>query len=201
MTTTQRRRTTKREFEIYIEQSVKAKFKGPDEEDKYAETHTKVCSKCGEDKPLTNYQGNTSGKDAFNREGYRLRRPECRGCNVKVLQGLKRAKDIAKKEGISYKAPLGEVCGICQQPPTKGNELVFDHDHRTNRFRGYLHNVCNRSIGRTGDDVPSCGRVYNYLLKSDPTQPIDDDVGTDLLMHICANADAAKKMLNDRGLL
>jgi hypothetical protein len=158
---------TKRERELYTEQHIKAKFKNPEEENEYAKENTRICSKCNEEKNLTEYAGNTSGSDAFASDGYRLRRPECKCCGAEATQGKNEAIKLAKKLGIPYRAPEGTKCAICDKPPKKGDLLVFDHCHTSKKFRGYLHNSCNRSLGVLGDDVQGLVKCLNFLLKSE----------------------------------
>ncbi len=158
---------SKKEYENYKRQGEKAKFKSPEEELVYALTQMKKCSKCGINKCLNEYNGNTSGCDAFDREGYRLRRPECKICTKNVCRGKSEAKAFAKKQNIPYKAPQGTLCAICNLPEKKGDALVFDHCHSSNKFRGYLHNSCNRSLGVLGDNISGLLRAMNYLNKTE----------------------------------
>ncbi len=167
------------EYAIYKKQADKAIFKSPEEEYEHASNNHKVCSKCKINKDLNEYGGNTSGTDAFNKEGYRLRRPECKDCNKIVLRGKQEAKEVAKKNNIPYKAPEGTVCALCECPEKPGDGLVFDHCHETNCFRGYLHNSCNRSLGVLGDDIAGMLRAINYLNKTEKkkfTQNEDGDI-------------------------
>lgn len=161
----------------YIRQRDKAHFACPEDEYKWGVTEFKVCTKCGENKSLNCYKGNTSGTDAFDKSGYRLRRPECEDCTKKASEGKRKAKDIAKKEGILFKAPDGTICAICEKPASKGNGLVFDHCHEKSIFRGYLCNSCNRSMGVLGDNVQGLLVAINYLLKSEITKIIQDTDG------------------------
>lgn len=166
---------TKREYEIYNEQANKAKFDSPDSEYiHYSSITTKKCSKCSIEKTLDLFGGNTSSSDHFDKNGYRLRRPECKDCNKKVSSGKSLATKKAKELGISYKAPDGTICAICGKEPQVGNDLVFDHCHKTDTFRGYCCNSCNRSIGVLGDDVDGIINVLNYLLKSNPKKIIQN---------------------------
>lgn len=158
---------TNNERELYSKQKNKAKFSSPEKEYKYASEKEKECSKCKSIKKLTEYSGNTSGCDAFDKNGYRLRRPECKDCNEKASKGKSEAKKLAKSRGISFKAPEGTKCAICDKLPEKGNVLVFDHCHKTNCFRGYLHNSCNRSLGVLGDDCLGAIRYFNYVNKTE----------------------------------
>ena len=90
-------------------------------------------------------------------------------CNKKVSRGKAQAKKIAKEMGISYRAPHGTKCGICD----KEKKLVFDHCHKKNIFRGYLCDCCNRSLGCFGDNMNGIELVINYLHKSSPKEVKD----------------------------
>jgi hypothetical protein len=175
---------TKNEYNIYEKQKNKAKFNNPQEEYEYAESIIKVCSKCNESKNLTCYSGNTSGTDAFDKMGYRLRRPECKNCTKIVEQGKLEAKKIAKQQGILYKAPENAICALCKKMAKKGDGLVFDHSHEKKIFRGYLHNSCNRSLGVLGDDVKGILTALNYCLKDNPIKLIQNDEGFIVQMEI-----------------
>ena len=158
---------TDNERELYSRQKNKANFNTPEEEYKYALQEEKYCTKCKCMKKLTEYGGNTSGRDAFDKDGYRLRRPECKDCTKKANTGKNEAKKLAKSLGILFKAPEGTLCALCDKLPKKGDELVFDHCHKTNTFRGYLHNSCNRVLGVLGDDVSGMVNCFNYLNMSE----------------------------------
>ena len=168
---------TENERQLYIKQKDKANFNSAEEEFEYALGQEKQCSKCGEMKTLTEYGGNTSGRDAFDKSGFRLRRPECKDCNRKANSGKNEAKKLAEKMGIPYKAPHGTKCAICGKPEKKGDGLVFDHCHITNTFRGYLHNSCNRSMGTLGDNVESLLNVVNFLNNTENRIIIQDNNG------------------------
>ena len=159
---------TDKERQRYTIQKEKAKFSSPEEEYTWAATQSKICTKCGIDKDLNQYNGNTAGADGFDRDGYRLRRPECAICTKKEALGKEEAKIIAKEQGIPYKAPEGTRCAVCNCLPRKGNGLVFDHCHIKKVFRGYCCNACNRSMGVLGDDIPGLLKAINYLLLHDP---------------------------------
>ena len=167
-----------KERDNYKRQQDKCVFKTPEEEYMWAQTQFKQCSKCFKEKKLTEYNGNTSGTDAFDRAGYRLRRPECGECTKSANKGKDIAKKLAKETGIAYKAPEGTVCSICNKLPTRGNGLVFDHCHEKNIFRGYACNACNRSMGVLGDNVDGLLRALNYLLKDEKCKIVQNEDGT-----------------------
>jgi len=140
-----------------------AKFKSPMEEYEHNKTKFKVCIKCSQNLSLNNYNGNTSGKDPFDKHGYRLKRGECSDCTKKVGRGKNIAIKISKDVGISHKAPSGTECEICK----KTNNIVFDHHHSKEAFRGWLCNGCNRSIGMLGENIEMLVKVINYMNKID----------------------------------
>lgn len=168
---------TKKEIENYTIQHNKAKFTNPYEEYLWAKTQIKKCSKCGNDKFLCDFNGNTSGSDAFDKNGYRLRRPECNECTKNINKGKNEAKNKAKEMGISFIAPEGTKCGICKKIATINNKLVFDHCHKNNIFRGYCCNSCNRSIGVLGDDVNGLLNALNYLLQTEKCCIVQNENG------------------------
>ena len=158
---------TDNERELYSRQKNKTKFNTPEEEYKYALQAEKECSKCKCMKKLTEYSGNTGGSDAFDKNGYRLRRPECKDCTKRANKGKNEAISLAKKLKIPHKASEGALCALCGKLSKKGDSLVFDHCHKTNTFRGYLHNSCNRALGVLGDDVSGMVNCFNYLNMSE----------------------------------
>lgn len=168
---------TKKEIENYTRQQSKCVFKNPYDEYIWAKTQTKICSKCMKEKRLCDYMGNTSGTDAFDKSGLRLRRPECTECTKNVAKGKTQAKKSAKELGISYVAPEGTLCAICEKPASVGNSMVFDHCHINNVFRGYCCNSCNRSIGVLGDNVDGLLKALNYLLKTEKINIIQNEKG------------------------
>jgi hypothetical protein len=158
---------TEKQIAHYTNQKDKCFFKNPRDEFLWAKKQNKTCSKCEKVKALTEFTLNTSGSDAFDKNGYIRRRPECSECTKLVSKGNSEAKKAAKKLGISYTAPEGTLCEVCNKQSAKGNALVFDHSHDYKVFRGYCHNSCNRSIGVLGDNVDGLLKALNYLLKSE----------------------------------
>jgi hypothetical protein len=163
---------------IYEIQSTKAKLKSVTEEDERCLRTFAVCSKCGINQNLTCFSNNTSGADHFDSKGYILKRPECKRCSSKALQSKNAAIRNANKAGLSIKAPLDAKCDMCHKNPKSGNKLVFDHCPNNDKFRGFLHNSCNRSMGTFGDDVNGALNMLNYLLRFEPTKIIQNLDGT-----------------------
>ena len=166
---------TKKEYAHYNNPHSTRLFSSPEEEDaQHATITTKKCSKCEQVKFLTCFNGNTSGRDAFDAAGFRLRRPECSVCTKAAGQGMKVAKRIAKEQGISYKAPEGTCCAICKKP---NRRMVFDHCHEKEVFRGYLCDPCNRSMGVLGDNIEGLLRCINYLQTTEHKVITQDESG------------------------
>ncbi len=62
--------------------------------------------------------------------------------------------------------PTCEVCG-------NGNELiVFDHNHSTGRFRGWICHRCNKALGTLQDNREILIKLAKYLEKDDSSIPL-----------------------------
>lgn len=134
---------TPTQIQYYITYSGQCKFESAQKEYEWADQQTKKCGKCHTDLPLTCFGFNTSSRYPFNKDGIRLRRGECLDCGVKVQKGKTRAIKIAKKMGMSVKPTNSNKCEFCGC----SENLVFDHNHETETFRGWLCDPCNRAYG------------------------------------------------------
>ena len=114
------------------------------------------CRECRIEKPL----------DRYEKTGHGYLRKICMSCR----SSRKRMKRLPRQFGISYQDLLMmkedqdykcAICGIHEENTTK--KLAVDHDHKTNRVRGYLCNNCNRGIGLLKDDVEVMKRAIVYL--------------------------------------
>ncbi len=56
----------------------------------------------------------------------------------------------------------GTPCEICGATNRK---LVWDHDHATGEFRGWLCGNCNSGIGLLGDSIEDLYNAVNYMAK------------------------------------
>jgi hypothetical protein len=54
-----------------------------------------------------------------------------------------------------------QVCSHKQQ--RKGHQMVFDHDHRTGQFRGWLCHNCNVVLGLVADSPMILRALAGYL--------------------------------------
>ena len=134
---------TENEKQHYITYKGIPKFNTAQEEYEWADSQTKKCNKCHEHLPLTCFGFSTSGRFPFNKDGIRYRRGDCCDCRNKLNKGKNNAKKIAEKIGISVQPKKDDQCEICKST----ENLVFDHDHKKETFRGWLCDPCNRSLG------------------------------------------------------
>jgi hypothetical protein len=117
---------------------------------------TKVCIKCGIDKPLSEYR--LSG-------GTKYLRTECIVCNKYLNSVRKKLKAVTPKPPHDYHCP---ICGCNEDEANgRGNKKngpwALDHDHITETFRAWLCHSCNRAIGNFGDNLERLTRALIYL--------------------------------------
>lgn len=61
-----------------------------------------------------------------------------------------------KKSLTRVKPEFCEVCG-------RGGRIVWDHNHKTGEFRGWLCHQCNSALGFVGDNPDTLKRLSDYL--------------------------------------
>lgn len=73
-----------------------------------------------------------------------------------------------KRRGLPAPSrPMPLVCESCGRLPNgSGKRLHYDHDHTTNRFRGWLCSSCNTSIGGLGDTQEGLLKALDYLRRT-----------------------------------
>jgi len=79
----------------------------------------------------------------------------CKNYNSKILQKIKKELNL----------PIPNECDICEKPDV--NKIQIDHNHHTEKFRGFLCNPCNTSLGKFKDDPFMMIKVIKYLMKDD----------------------------------
>lgn len=144
---------------------------------------SKTCTKCGEEKPRSEFSKSRDGKHGPVLHG------SCKRCNSeRAMQWFadnpgrtianKRKFNLAKNYGLTvadYDALLRSqngVCAICgeDEPNAHGRtgkqfRLAVDHCHETGKVRGLLCQKCNRAIGLLKDDPATLRRAISYLLR------------------------------------
>lgn len=119
---------------------------------------TKICAKCRETLSVTSFSKASGGN---------YLRSECRQCERDLTFVRKQVKKLA------LPAPKNHMCPICQRTSEqvlgeggkKSGEWCCDHDHSTNKFRGWLCHSCNRALGNFVDDIGRLERAIEYLKK------------------------------------
>ena len=124
---------------------------------------TKICAKCGKSSDEVEFgmRANSYGKM------YLWHR--CKECHSAIERG--RLNAARKKWGKGSnkirdnKPPIGTPCDCCGRPMTHSGKdaMHFDHDHKTEEFRGWLCKQCNVGIGHLGDDLEGVLKAVRYL--------------------------------------
>jgi len=121
-------------------------------------TH-KTCNKCGKELPVSMFSKH-SGSKAPN-----YYRPECKSCNNHLSKVRKSLKKQFGNPPKNYRCP---ICNELEED-VKGkggltcSPWVVDHNHKTDKFRGWLCHKCNRGIGAFRDDTTILERAIYYL--------------------------------------
>ena len=88
---------------------------------------TKVCKICNLEKPL----------DRFYQQGRKSLDNRCKAC-------ANEGKTWRRRERKKYEHLDTGSCHCCGR---KSDSLHFDHDHNTEKYRGFLCHFCNTGIG------------------------------------------------------
>lgn len=62
--------------------------------------------------------------------------------------------------------PKPEICEVCGS----GGAIMFDHDHKTGQFRGWICRGCNTALGHTRDSIEVLSKLIIYLQDSQNNQ-------------------------------
>lgn len=81
----------------------------------------------------------------------------CRECNTARRLALKSGMEVI--DILAQDVTRERACEICG----KVGKVVFDHNHETGEFRGWLCNRCNSGLGHFGDSPEIIRRAYRYL--------------------------------------
>ena len=108
------------------------------------ESEGKVCISCRTYKPYHCYSKHIGHKD--NHDG------RCKECNNKHSRLIFNLKKTAP--------PKPSTCDCCGK---QSNDIVFDHCHDTDKFRGWICRTCNAGIGQLGDNIEGLELGLAYL--------------------------------------
>lgn len=132
----------------------------------------KTCSKCGAEKPLSEFYKRKDSKDGY--------RGDCRQCNdmksktwrklnpdkrkIIYRRGeLKRLYGLTFEEYNSLLESQGFKCAMCGGNNPDGSSLCVDHDHSSGLVRELLCKNCNVALGNLRDDPQLCIKAAEYL--------------------------------------
>lgn len=117
---------------------------------------SKKCNKCKKELPISEFSKHSASN---------YLRPECKQCN-NILSRQRR--ELRKEHG---NPPENYKCPICERDEeqissgggNKSTRWVIDHNHETNRFRGWLCHNCNMGIGAFRDNKHILNKAIEYL--------------------------------------
>ena len=123
------------------------------------EGDSKVCSKCGTDKPLAAYSFHSGGS---------YLRTECKSCTNHMTRIRKDIRSIYGMPDDNYCCPicLKTSEDVAGSGGKSAGSWVVDHCHSSDKFRGWLCHKCNRSLGGFEDNVDMMKRAIAYLTKA-----------------------------------
>jgi Recombination endonuclease VII len=151
---------------------------------------TWICTKCGEQKPVSEFTPN--GKRADGQTRYRS---QCKKCSADGLRGFhdanpekRRTYYLSTKFNLSTQtfdllfATQGKKCAVCGCTEPTGHGWTIDHDHACcsgeascgKCVRGILCMNCNNALGCVRDNPDVLRKAAEYLEKFKPTP--DDEI-------------------------
>lgn len=82
---------------------------------------------------------------------------------------IKRAYSISVDDYKKLYEDQNGKCAICGNKSNLGRKekLCVDHNHKTNKVRGLLCDLCNKGIGSLKDDIKNVKAALTYLEKYD----------------------------------
>lgn len=117
----------------------------------------KRCSRCEEDRELSEFR-----RDATKKDGHHSVCKDCRR-ETDAEQKLQRRYGIGRDEWIVMHHAQKGRCAICCNVPRY--TLQVDHCHATGKIRGLLCGACNKAIGLLRDEPLTISRAALYVAR------------------------------------
>jgi len=128
------------------------------------EVQTKVCIKCGEEKPLCEFSPRTRDRNGNPVE----LRNDCKSCQKKAGNEVKRLKKLHPKPDFdTYQCPCCKRTKADLAYTAWKNPFVLDHDHSTGEARGWICQDCNTALARIKDNITTARNLVTYLENKD----------------------------------
>lgn len=123
--------------------------------DNFTFEKTKICTKCNQEKSIALFRLRGEGK-SYGKHHYQ----HCRECEKSIAKVTREAK----KECTIPKPTHCDMCGRIEDIENqKNSRIVFDHDHITGKFRGWICDSCNRGLSNLGDNIEGLQKGIIYL--------------------------------------
>ena len=106
----------------------------------------KVCYLCGVEKPVDCFPKHSMYKDRLD--------SRCRVC-VKKQSAIRATLH-------KYAPSKPKLCECCNKVPLK---WCLDHDHASDKMRGWICDRCNTGLGKLGDSIEGVMNALRYLQK------------------------------------
>jgi hypothetical protein len=118
----------------------------------------KNCTKCGEQKPLSEFYKDNSRKDQ--------RQTKCKPCHEKAkVKSRLGAYGLTPDTYQQLFKIQNNCCDICGNVFTRTKNTHIDHCHTTNVVRGLLCHGCNTAIGLLKESPEILKSALKYLQK------------------------------------
>jgi len=118
----------------------------------------KKCTKCGIEKPLSEYYKDRSRKSGF--------QTKCKPCHEKVkMKSRIGAYGLTLDEYANLFVKQNNKCAICKQEFSNKKHIHIDHCHKTNKVRALLCHGCNTAIGLFKESSDILKSAQKYLQK------------------------------------
>ena len=133
---------------------------GPEE---FQEAKTKICRRCGEEKPLSDFGTSNTFRSAGNPNNP-SERGDTKIYRWRICNSCKSKTKVPSSIARLYKKPDKLVCPICEEE-VDHSMIRLDHDHVKNHVRGFVCNDCNVGMGLLKLDYRSdmLERVKNWI--------------------------------------